>query len=101
MLTVPFRLLLLFALLSVHVHTQATTLCLNCASTFNGYCVSCNTGGCAPYATLDTACTSHSSQPSAIATPCTTSRKLPPAIPTVIAAMSAASHVRDPEPRVV
>ena len=44
------RLLLVMALLSVAAYSQATTLCLNCATLFNGYCVSCNTGGCAPYA---------------------------------------------------
>jgi hypothetical protein len=32
---------------------QSTSLCISCASTFNGYCVSCNAGGCAAYAELD------------------------------------------------
>lgn len=48
--TVSLRFILIIALLSALTNCQATSLCLNCASLFNGYCVSCNTGGCAPYA---------------------------------------------------
>ena len=37
---------------------NSTSLCLSCATTTNGYCVSCNTNGCAPYSTLASSGTS-------------------------------------------
>ena len=65
--------------------TASTSLCISCAATFSGYCVTCNTGGCAPYSTLDTNTGNfHIIKVNATAAACTILRKQQQANHTVI-----------------